>query len=110
MGNRRFSRKSRAFAQKLKRGEAAIGRTSFVADAWIDLHGLRADEALRRVRQAVEGGEYRGKSLAIVHGKGQGVLREATRRYASSAPEIKRVWNGEDVFLPEGDGMTIFFL
>ena len=57
------------------------------------------------------GRELVGEKTAFVAIVGDdGVLREATRRYAASAPEIKRVWNGEDVFLPEGDGMTIFFL
>lgn len=65
---------------------------------------------MRRLREAVEGGEYRGRSLEVIHGKGRGILRERARRYGSSAPEVKRTWNGEDVFLPQGDGVTIFFL
>ena len=65
---------------------------------------------MRRLRQAVEGGVYRGEALAVIHGKGRGILCERTRRYGDGASEVKRVWNGEDVPLPEGDGVTIFFL
>ena len=110
MRSRNFGRRGRDFAREVKRGEAPFTRAKFTPDASIDLHGLHPDDAMRRLRQAVEGGVYRGEALAVIHGKGRGILRERTRRYGAGASEVKRVWNGEDVPLPEGDGVTIFFL
>ena len=123
---RRFQRdrrieKARRFDEQDQRHDRRNGfsRTNvmgrFEPDASIDLHGLHPDEALRRTRVLMESPEYRGKSLMVIHGKGlhgksYGTLRERVREMGARSPLVKRVWNGEDVFLPGGDGVTVFFL
>lgn len=82
----------------------------FEPDFSIDLHGYRPDAAMELVRRAVESGRYRGKTLEVIHGQGGGVLREMTRKYAQSSRAVKRYCGGEELFLPGGGGVTIFYL
>lgn len=66
----------------------------FEAASEVDLRGLRADEALARLRPAVDGAVQAAlPSLRIIHGKGTGALREVVndelkkdRRVASFRP------------------------
>ncbi len=81
----------------------------FEPDVTIDLHGRTPDAAMALVEQAVNSGRYVGKSVEIVHGYGRGVLRERVRKWGANSSRVKRVLNGEDVFLP-GGGATLFFL
>ena len=82
----------------------------FEPDATIDLHGYRPDAALERLRRAVESGQYRGKALEVVHGQGRGALRDLVRDWGRRSRLVTKMWNGEEVFLPGGGGVTIFFL
>jgi len=84
--------------------------SKFEPDATIDLHGRRPDAAIEYLRRTVESGRYRGKALEVVHGQGRGVLRDLTREWGERSALVKRMWFGEDVFLPGGGGTTIFFL
>lgn len=48
----------------------------------VDLHGLRADEALAAAEALVQGAFMRGdRVVRFVHGKGEGRLREALHRW-----------------------------
>ncbi len=65
-----------------------------------DFHGLRADEAERKLkalldRHARDGGAV----LVIVHGKGTGVLADVVARVASRHPAVAHVQRG---FVNEG--------
>ncbi len=82
----------------------------FEPDASIDLHGRRPDAAMELLRREIDSGRYRGKSLAVVHGQGRGVLREQVRAFARMSPLVKSCWPGEDYFLPGGGGVTVLFL
>lgn len=82
----------------------------FQADLTINLHGFTAEAALLRVRRTLETGRYRGKTVLIIHGFGQGKIREAVRRWAADSSMVKTVWPGEDFFLDGGGGVTALFL
>jgi len=57
----------------------------------LDLRGKRADEALDEVRHYIDDAILLSVSeVSILHGKGNGVLREVIRGYLSSVPEVKR--------------------
>ncbi|MDH3212144.1 MAG: endonuclease MutS2 [Myxococcales bacterium] len=74
-----------------------------------DLHGLRVDEALDRIVDALDRAASAGKSkIAIVHGRGTGALRDAVRRYLADSPYVTSFAPGS----PEegGDGVTIAVL
>lgn len=80
------------------------------ADLVIDLHGLTADAALWRVRRALEAENMRGKTILIIHGFGQGKIRDAVRGWAAGSRKVKTIWPGEDFFLDGGGGVTALFL
>ena len=57
----------------------------------LDLRGKRADEALEEVRHYIDDAILLSVSeVSILHGKGNGILREVIREYLSSVPEVKR--------------------
>ena len=57
----------------------------------LDLRGKRADEALEEVRHYIDDAILLSVSeVSILHGKGNGILREVIRGYLSSVPEVKR--------------------
>ncbi len=81
--------------------ETATGR--------VDLRGLRVDEALDRVLEALDdaAGAGRGR-VEIIHGLGTGRLRKAVRRFLRESPYVARA---EDAAREEGgDGVTIAVL
>ncbi len=82
----------------------------FQPDARIDLHARSPEAALAQLAYAVESGRYTGRALEVVHGQGSGALREKVRAWGRQSRHVKRVWEGENYFLPGGSGVTIFFL
>ncbi len=57
----------------------------------IDLRGKRADEAISQLRKFVDDAILLGvKQLNILHGKGDGILRQTVRDYLQSVPEVRR--------------------
>jgi DNA mismatch repair protein MutS2 len=57
----------------------------------LDVRGQRAQEALLKVRRFVDDAILLGtRNLKVVHGTGDGILREALRDYLRTIPEVKR--------------------
>jgi len=57
----------------------------------LDIRGKRADEALEEVSHYIDDAILLSVSeVSILHGKGNGVLRDVIRTYLSSVPEVKR--------------------
>lgn len=57
----------------------------------LDVRGQKMDEALIKARRFVDDAILLGiKSLKIVHGTGDGILREALRDYLRTLPEVSR--------------------
>jgi DNA mismatch repair protein MutS2 len=77
----------------------------FNYDIQIDLHGCKAEEAMTRVRALCF--SRKGKSIMVIHGKGDGKLRKAVRDYLSTNKHIKGYEFGEEWNIPGGDGVTI---
>ena len=75
------------------------------ANADLDLRGLRVDEALSRVDEALNDAALDGAgTVRIIHGKGTGALRQAIREYLGGHPLVVSAQNGEG---PGGDGITV---
>ena len=75
------------------------------ANADLDLRGLRVDEALSRVDEALNDAALDGAgTVRIIHGKGTGALRQAIREYLGGHPLVLSAQNGEG---PGGDGITV---
>jgi DNA mismatch repair protein MutS2 len=71
-----------------------------------DLRGLRVDEALERLADALDRALAQGSaSLAIVHGIGTGALRDAVRRHLQATAWVDRFDPGEPG--AGGEGVTI---
>lgn len=57
----------------------------------IDIRGKRADEGLRQVRHFIDDAILlSSRNLKIIHGKGDGILREAIRDMLRTIPEVKK--------------------
>lgn len=62
-------------------------RTNFHQD--IDVRGMRGDEALRVVRDFIDDAILVGMPrVRILHGKGNGILRELIRQYLATEPSV----------------------
>jgi len=71
----------------------------------LDLRGMRVDEALSRVDEALNDAALDGSgSIRMIHGKGTGALRRAIREYLGGHPLVISAEDGEG---PGGDGVTV---
>ncbi|MEO1624678.1 MAG: Smr/MutS family protein, partial [Bacteroidota bacterium] len=71
----------------------------------IDLRGLRKDEALRILEAFVDKALMNSTTnLHIIHGKGNGVLRNAVKQKLREYDAIQKVWHPEPEY--GGDGAT----
>jgi dsDNA-specific endonuclease/ATPase MutS2 len=60
-----------------------------------DFHGMRAHEAERRLKALLDRhGRQSGATLAIVHGKGAGVLAKVVAETARRHPKVAHVQRG----------------
>lgn len=58
----------------------------------LDLRGRRGEEVLSLLQNFIDEGHMLGvKSLRIVHGKGDGILRDITRNFLRTMPEVSRM-------------------
>jgi DNA mismatch repair protein MutS2 len=56
-----------------------------------DLRGLRADEAVDRLIEALDAAATAGRrAVRVIHGVGTGALRRAVREHLSSSPYVAR--------------------
>ena len=71
----------------------------------LDLRGMRVDEALSRVDNALHDASLDGaSSVRLIHGKGTWALRTAIREYLSGHPLVISAQDGEGA---GGDGITV---
>ena len=83
-------------------------RNSLNYDYVIDLHGRTLDEALFFLEKEIFSGKYR--SIKIIHGQGEGILRNGIRKFLFESSYIKDAFYGEDLNLPGGSGVTVIYL
>ena len=75
------------------------------SNAELDLRGMRVDEALSRVDEALNDAVLDGTGfIRMIHGKGTGALRRAVREYLGGHPLVMSAEDGEG---PGGDGVTV---
>ncbi len=90
--------------RKLKKGDSSGIRiqTWSVATDRCDLHNLRVHEAMPVLEKFLDTAYYEGLSpLFIIHGKGEGALKQAVRAYLKAAPQVLGFRDGQ---VGEGDG------
>ena len=72
----------------------------------IDVRGLRAEEGLQKIQEFIdEAVMVEARELHILHGKGNGILRELIRAYLKSEPAVKKFRDEHVQF--GGSGITI---
>jgi DNA mismatch repair protein MutS2 len=72
----------------------------------INVIGMRSDEAISRVEQALDQAILGGlASLRIIHGKGTGRLQKAIREYLEHAPLVRSFRSGDP--MGGGQGVTL---
>lgn len=98
----------RRFRKTIRRSET-LGkrhgiRTNF--DVKIDLHGYNAEQALAEIEEELFASE--SESILIVHGKGNGILRQRIREFLKKHNDLT-VEYGEIANIPGGDGVTVIY-
>ena len=87
----------------LNRSSSGPPRRGFSTE--VDLRGMRVDEALRRVDEALNDASLDGaNSVRLIHGKGTWALRTAIREYLHGHPLAISAQDGEGA---GGDGVTV---
>ena len=76
-------------------------------DFSIDLHGMYTQEAMELVERTIR--QHPRSSILIIHGDGQGILRNAVRGAlkAHRFPTVRDYFFGEDIGAPGLDGATV---
>ncbi len=96
-------------AEKQQRAEAVVAKPIEAGGARVDVRGLRADEALRRVDEALDTALRRGEDSAVIlHGHGTGALKSTLREHLDSSPYVRMFRPGERH--EGGDAVTIVAL
>ena len=80
-------------------------RTHF--DVKMDFHGYNAEQAISELEEEIFASE--GESILIVHGKGNGILRQRIRAYLGKCDDLRKVEYGETANIPGGDGVTAVY-
>ena len=76
-------------------------------DFSINLHGMYSEEAMALVEKTIR--QHPHSSILIIHGDGQGILRNAVRGAlkAHRFPTVRDYFFGEDIGAPGLDGATV---
>jgi len=83
-----------------------IGERQLVFKPNIDVRGMRAEEALQKIQEFVdEAIMVDARELHILHGKGNGILRELIQKYLRTEPAVKNCRDEHVQF--GGSGITI---
>jgi len=83
-----------------------IGERKLIFKPKIDVRGLRAEEALQKIREFVdEAIMVDVNQLHILHGKGNGILRELIQNYLRTEPAVRNCHDEHVQF--GGSGITI---
>ena len=99
-------KKTKTVNNTLGRINQDLGDRRLVFKPNIDVRGLRAEEALQKIREFVDEAIMVDVSeLHILHGKGNGILRELIQNYLKSEPVVRSVRDEHVQF--GGSGITI---
>jgi len=77
-------------------------------DVRMDFHGYTAAQAISELEEELFSGE--SESILIVHGKGNGILRQRIRKFLTEYDELEKVEYGESANIPGGDGVTAVYI
>jgi DNA mismatch repair protein MutS2 len=106
ISNNEFKKLQKDMPQILKKENVTVSEKKINFKQQIDVRGLRADEALQKVAGYIDEAIIAGVSeVKILHGKGNGILRELIRNYLKTIDYIVSA-NDEHVEFG-GAGITV---
>ena len=79
-----------------------------VHDKTIDFHGKTLDEAIEKIDVLINSGQY--NSILVIHGYGQGILKNGLRRHFSNHRFVREYYSGDELNAVGGDGVTIIYM
>jgi len=79
-----------------------------VYDKTVDLHGYTIEEAMTKIDALINSGQY--KSILVIHGYGQGILKNGLRTHFNNCRLVREYYPGEELNAIGGDGVTIIFM
>ena len=105
----RLQRIGRAPSETSKSSNLGLYRKKADFSSEIDVRGLRAGEAMKKVTDFVDEGSMLGlKDLRIIHGRGDGILRQLIRKYLLGEPSVAHIT--DETSERGGDGVTLITL
>jgi DNA mismatch repair protein MutS2 len=84
-----------------------VPRRSFY-DRTVDFHGQTLDDAISKIDIVINSGQY--KSILVIHGFGQGILKNGLRNHFKNCSLVSKYYSGEELNAVGGDGVTIIYL
>ncbi len=99
-------RKSQKSGQVAREVDPVLSQRKLNFKPEIDIRGVRGEEAIRRVRELIDDAVMvQHKNLRILHGKGNGILRQLVRDYLGTV-DIVNSFRDEHVDMG-GSGITV---
>jgi DNA mismatch repair protein MutS2 len=99
-------KKSLRSTQPLRGNDPEIVQRNLSFKPEIDIRGVRGEEAINKVRDLIDGAlMVQHRNLRILHGKGNGILRELVRQYLSTVDVVKSFRDEHVEF--GGSGITV---
>ncbi len=104
--SRNETKRTTAVNNTLSRINMEIGEKKLNFKPNIDVRGLRAEEALQKIQEFLdEAIMVEAKEIRILHGKGNGILRELIQNYLRTEPAVRSVRDEHVQF--GGSGITV---
>jgi DNA mismatch repair protein MutS2 len=102
----KYKQSNRTPSSLIKLGDWDVGKRKVNFRSDIDVRGKRADEAMKIINDFIdEAIMVQSKELRILHGKGNGILRELIRQYLGSMDVVEHY--GDEHVERGGAGITL---
>ena len=86
----------------------APGSRRSVYDKTVDFHRQTLDDAIDKIDILINSGQY--KSIMVIHGYGQGILKNGLRSHFKSSRLVREYYSGDELNAVGGDGVTIIYM
>jgi len=74
----------------------------------IDMHGYTLEDSIHELDKVIYSAKY--SNILIIHGIGNGILKNGIRQYLKEVSTIQDVIFGEEANIPGGAGITVIYL